>query len=205
MGLVGDLALADHVNPPRAARGFDVERARKDLARCRKVTVQPFVLLPTKKGALDAKGKPALKPESLTGIELIAERTQTQLKGDFIREQARGARQKAERRAKDGKKYNADLIVTMCLRWGLLAHLGEAQSSMAPDFFGPLWKADVVPVPTHEWTSLLGGLRCVKEKAPPDKDQAKAVGSLLEATKSNPLKALEILAPWFGTTYKASA
>lgn len=204
VGLVGDLALAEHVNPPHAARGFDAERARRDLERCRIITLDPPDLFAPKPGKKKPVKPVKLQAQSLEGVELMAERTQTELRPEFVRTQARGTRQKLETRAKAGKKHNADLVVTMCLRWGFLGHLGAASPKEAPDFFGSLAKAEIIPAPAHEWNSLLGGLRCVKDKAPPPDKQTEAVAALRKASLADPKKALELLAPWFGTTYHAS-
>jgi hypothetical protein len=198
-GIVGEFGLAEHVNPPRRCRVLDAEQARKDLERVQKIT-----LMPVHAPQAERLAPQRLQQVTLSGVELMAERSQTRLKADDVEEQARRARQKFETRTKAGKKHNADIVVTLCLRWGFLGHLGAAKKT-PQEFFGPLYDAAIVPCPAHEWDSLLGGLRMRKDKAPPVSDQEKAVALLRQSCVDDPPKALELLAPWFGTVYARKA
>jgi hypothetical protein len=201
MGIVGEIGLAEHVNPPRATRTFDAESARRNLARCLRITVDPPDLFGSKKVKASKPPVKQTDPQK-KGVDLIVERIQL---GAFepkaLRNQARQTRQKVESRANAKKAYNADLIVSMSLRWGLLGHLGAVQPSEAKDFFGPLAEAEVVPCPSHEWDSLLGGFRCVKSLAPPSEKQKEFVEYLRKECMANPTRALTMIAPWFGTDY----
>jgi hypothetical protein len=201
-GFIGEIGLAEHVNPPRATRTFTAESARRDLARCLRITVDPPDLFGSSKKVKTPKPSGKQSDPQKKGVDLIVERIQLGVfEPKALRTQARLTRQKVESRANAKKPHNADLIVSMCLRWGLLGHLGAVQPSEAKDFFGPLAEAEVVPCPSHEWDSLLGGFRCVKSLAPPPEKQKEFVEKLRKECMASPTRALTTLAPWFGTDY----